>query len=71
MKYIYLGVCDYLLDVKHDKAIRKVEEFYVDIKVRDSFDGNFVRPHKWKEGSVWHYIRQRKKAKQWATRGIK
>lgn len=56
MKYIWLGIKDYIKDWWHDWLIRRLFKlFYKD------------KPHKlpdlWKEGSIWHYIQQRKAAK--------
>ena len=62
MKEIILGIKDYLNDVKHDKMclyISKVFDQYVCDDVGDE-DFEFVETPAWKEGSVWHYIRQRK-----------
>ena len=52
-----MGIKDYIKDCWHDWLIRRLFKLFYKNK-----------PHKlpdlWKEGSVWHYIRQRKIAKK-------
>lgn len=50
MKEIIQGIGDYIKDCRHDK----------------NFGSKTARPAymDWKEGNVWHYIKQRKIAKQ-------
>lgn len=49
MKEIILGIKDYMHDCRHDKG----------------YSNKTPRPEylNWKEGNVWHYIRQRRIAK--------
>lgn len=63
MKYILLGIKDYLLDAQHDKVLKRMYKYYTDIKVKDGLDNCWYNIHNWKDGSVWHYIKQRKIAK--------
>lgn len=73
MKNIILGINDYLKDIAHDKALVRYFGYCSDIKIQDYNDFSDVwhRPTTWKEGSVWHYIRQRRiaskkpKVKEW------
>ncbi len=53
MKYIWLGIKDYCKDIYHDWVLKQYWKFY---KTDDY-------PTSWKEGSVFHYINQRKLAK--------
>ena len=57
MKYIWLGIKDYSKDVYHDWLVRQYKRFYTK---REWLDEKVNKPIQWKEGSVWHYIRQRK-----------
>lgn len=55
MKHIILGIKDYCKDCWHDYVLIKIWHRR-DVKRYEDF-GTYVT---WKEGSVWHYIRQRK-----------
>ena len=55
MKEIFLGIKDYCKDCWHDWLITKLVNLHKEtVKVE----------WLWKEGSAWHYIRQRKIAKK-------
>lgn len=60
MKYIILGIKDWCKDTWHDFLVKHISKYYVFIEVRNRTKGDWYPLHKWKEGSVWHYIRQRK-----------
>lgn len=62
MKHILQGIGDYIKDCWHDFLLRHLCKFYkkcviffISNKTGTRSDLSF-----WKEGSVWHYIRQRK-----------
>lgn len=60
MKYIILGIKDWCKDTWHDFLVKHISEYYVFIEVRTHTKDDWYPIHKWKEGSVWHYIKQRK-----------
>lgn len=55
MKYIILGIKDYCKDCWHDYIECKWAKLH-----RTELSRNVNRWWKWKEGNIWHYIRQRK-----------
>lgn len=62
MKYIFQGIKDYCKDCWHDflfrhllKFYKKCAIFFISNKTGTRSDLSF-----WKEGNLWHYIRQRK-----------
>ena len=61
MSYIWLGIKDYCKDCWHDWLRNRLFAFYktpfTEIRVSDK---RYVHIMPWKEGSVWHYIKQRK-----------
>lgn len=58
MKAIIWGICDYLSDCWHDY---KVHNGYLDDHEKWCIS---YRLTKWKEGNLWHYIRQRRISKR-------
>lgn len=65
MKYVILGIKDYMKDVWHDwlsNRLHKVQGERIYTYDADLDLTCWVYP--WKEGSVWHYISQRRKAKK-------
>lgn len=69
MKDIILGIKDYCKDCRHDWHLHGVEKtngyrplFFMWEDAQDEEDV-WVAEVDWKEGSVWHYIRQRRLAK--------
>ena len=63
MKDIILGIKDYCKDCWHDWLVRRVSAYGGQVMERCSYNRKNYRWEKacyWKEGSVWHYIRQRK-----------
>lgn len=67
MKHITQGISDYLHDCWHDFLVKHISKHYAFIEARDHTMGDWYPIHKWKEGSVWHYIKQRKIAKKEKT----
>jgi hypothetical protein len=64
MKYIWLGIKDYCRDCWHDWLLTRLVNTYDNEKIEEGWFWKVCRVFPWKEGSVWHYIRQRKIAKQ-------
>lgn len=67
MKDIFLGVKDYCKDCWHDWLRNRVVAYGGKVYDRCYNLGDENKPYwalscSWKEGSVWHYIRQRKMA---------
>lgn len=56
MKEIILGIKDYCKDCWHDWLMHRLIKTYPDENIREEW--------LWKEGNLWHYIRQRKIAKE-------
>ena len=64
LKAIWFGIKDYINDIQHDKLLRKAERF--NCKVKDKIIRfnkkkmytDYIDAVTWKEGNVWHYIRQ-------------
>lgn len=66
MKYIILGIKDYCKDCWHDWLLKRLYNYYKGKKQLSYFEPKldmYVCVNPWKEGSVWHYIKQRKIAK--------
>lgn len=68
MKYIFLGIKDYLKDCWHDYLVAKLKKFgcaiYDYIPANTELVSGYLKPAKtWKKGNLWDYIRQRKAAK--------
>lgn len=63
MKEIILGIKDYIKDCQHDWLVRQIKKYYFLVESKDETDGYWYPLHSWKEGNVWHYIRQRRIAK--------
>ena len=66
MKYILQGIKDYCKDCWHDWHLHCVEKSQKDEALffwAEEVDC-WVAIVDWKEGSVWHYIRQRKIAER-------
>lgn len=65
LKAVWFGIRDYIKDVQHDKLVDKAEKKF-HCKVLDAAihfgakkaNINYIDAVTWKEGSVWHYIRQ-------------
>jgi len=56
MKYIWLGIKDYCKDCWHDWLLTRLVNTYDNEKIEEDWT--------WKEGSLWHYINQRKVAER-------
>lgn len=60
MKPIFLGIKDYVKDCWHDYVL--IPRWRREERTEDGWVlGKYVS---WKEGSIWHYIRQRRIAKR-------
>ena len=68
MKYIWLGIKDYCKDCWHDFIRKETNRYGWNIREAVDYYKNgrvkYVGVPVWKEGSVWHYIRQRKMAQK-------
>lgn len=65
MKYIWLGIKDYCKDVWHDWLAHRLQNVQGErVYTYDADEDLIVWVYPWKEGSMWNYIKQRKKAKQ-------
>lgn len=66
MKYIWLGIKDYYKDVRHDCLVCKIKKVYgsKDLMFYNDYLETYEYIIDWKEGSLWHYIQQRKIAEQ-------
>lgn len=66
MKYIWLGIKDYCKDCWHDWLVARLKKFgcviydYMPAKHTELVSGYLEPVMTWKEGNLWHYIRQRK-----------
>ena len=62
MKYIFLGIKDYCKDCWHDFLLEHLFRFYkrCPIKFISNQTGALLDMTFWKEGNLWHYIKQRK-----------
>ena len=52
MKYIFMGIKDYCKDCWHDWLLVRFVNTYDNEKIEEDWT--------WKEGNLWHYIKQRK-----------
>lgn len=59
MKAIILGIKDYLKDLRQSRAVYNLYKFYRRPMYVDQ-DGDAIPIVEWLEGSVWHYIRNRR-----------
>lgn len=68
MKYIWLGIKDWVKDCWHDWLWLRLEKLYTDpdwiITYYKPCEEKFCETVSWKEGSVWFYIKQRRIAKR-------
>lgn len=67
MKYIILGIKDWCKDTWHDWLRNRVMAYGGRVYDKAYYDdGSYIwySSDAWKEGNVWHYIRQRKFAKK-------
>ena len=65
MKYIWLGIKDYCKDCWHDWLRNRLQKVQGEgIYTYDEKTGYTYWVYSWREGSVWHYIQQRRIAKQ-------
>lgn len=66
MKYIWLGIKDYIRDRWHDWLVYHLWKFYKRPMYFDDYDSeSFVPICDWLESKhIWHYIQQRRIAKQ-------
>lgn len=60
MREVILGIKDYLNDCWHDYVLSPMWK-HDERRSEGGITGKFVT---WKEGSIWHYIRQRRIAKK-------
>ena len=73
MKYIWLGFRDYIRDCWHDWLLDRLQATYPNATIYfydHGYDADIETRH-WKEGNLWHYIRQRKIAGKRKTKGGK
>ena len=61
LKSIILGTKDYIKDTKHEHLCGKVAKIGCRV-YEETTDGEWRQTSQWKEGSIWHYIRQRRLA---------
>ena len=59
MRAIILGIKDYLKDLRQSRAVYNLYKFYRRPMYVDQ-DGDAIPIVEWLEGSVWHYIHQRR-----------
>lgn len=73
MKYIWFGIKDYIKDKRHDHYVYKLFCIYRrPMYFTPAEDDEMLLPiREWREGSVWHYIRQRKEYFADASKKIK
>lgn len=66
MKCILQGFGDYIKDCWHDFLFRNLQKYYGGrpIKFISIATGRLLNVTIWKEGNLWHYIQQRRIAKQ-------
>ena len=66
MKYVLLGIKDYIKDCWHDWLLDRLQATYPNATIYfydHGYDADFETRH-WKEGNLWHYIQQRRIAEQ-------
>lgn len=64
MREVILGINDYLNDCWHDWLLRRIQRYYFVIKTKDYAGDDWMPLYEWKEGSILHYIRQRRITKK-------
>ena len=68
MKAIILGIKDYCKDCWHDWLFFRLQKLYKDpncvLTYYNIYTDEFHGTVSWKEGNVWHYIRQRRLGKE-------
>jgi len=65
MKYIWFGLKDYCKDVWHDWLSNRLHKSQGErLYTYDHKEDEICWVFPWKEGNLWHYIHQRKIAKQ-------
>lgn len=68
MKSIFLGIKDWMKDNWHDWLLKRLDKFYPTSRlyVEETASGSdaFYPIFYYREGSIWHYIQQRKIAKK-------
>lgn len=68
MKCIWLGIKDYCKDCWHDWLFFHLKKLYKNpdcvLTYYNLYTDKFNGTVSWKEGSVWHYIKQRKLGKK-------
>lgn len=66
MKEIWLGTKDYIKDIWHDWLRRRVMAYGGKVMdcARNGGSKFWTESDSWKEGNLWHYIQQRRIAKQ-------
>lgn len=72
--YILLGIYDYIRDCYHDRLMKKAKNIgcvLYDKVAKYKQNTMHVPANRWKEGSVQHYIKQRKIAKQRRVKDVK
>lgn len=63
MRYIILGINDYIRDCWHDWLINRVNAYGGKVMDKATYSNNtrkWIEAFKWKEGNIFHYIKQRK-----------
>lgn len=73
MKKIYLGFYDYFNDIRHDRLLKKVTKIGCRMMDRgvygEDWDSELWFPAEpLKEGSLFHYIKQRRKSNEKKTK---
>lgn len=71
MKNILLGIFDYYIDVRHDIILKKALKMGWRVLCEGEISNQYKTRKTWvpvysrKEGSIWHYIQQRKIAEKY------
>lgn len=72
LKSIILGTKDYIKDCWHDWLYHRLSKTHTNATIYFLNLGCDIKETTWKEGSIWHYIRQRRlagKYKLWSIDG--
>ncbi|MBR2247678.1 MAG: hypothetical protein IJ880_11785 [Bacilli bacterium] len=72
--YILQGIYDYVKDCYHDYLMQEAKSMgcvLYDKITKYKQNTMHVPANRWKEGSMWHYIKQRKIAKQRRVKNVK
>ena len=66
MKHIWLGIKDYCKDCWHDWHLHCLEKIYGELPMfyMAEDEDAWVAVIDWKEGNLWHYVKQRQIAKR-------